>query len=64
VVGDSLFYVATSEWEKYDDTGKRIANTRLRPVTVLGLALDELPGTGGGGRATVKQRKPAECPSQ
>ena len=40
VVGDSLFYVATSEWEKYDDNGKRIANTRLRPATVLGLALD------------------------
>jgi sugar lactone lactonase YvrE len=40
VVGDSLFYVATSEWEKYDDSGKRIANTRLRPATVLGLSLD------------------------
>ena len=40
VVGDSLFYIATSAWEKYDDSGKRIANTRLRPVTVLGLSLD------------------------
>jgi len=40
VVGDSLFYVATSEWEKYDENGKRIANTRLSPVTVLGMSLD------------------------
>jgi len=40
VVGDSLFYLATSQWEKYDDSGKRIANTRLLPATVLGVALD------------------------
>ena len=40
VIGDSLFYVATSQWEKYDDSGKRIANTRLLPATVLGVALD------------------------
>jgi sugar lactone lactonase YvrE len=40
IAGDSLFYVATSEWEKYDDNGKRIANTRLRPATVLALSLD------------------------
>ena len=40
VVGDSLFYVATSAWEKYDDSGNRIAGTRLRAVTVLGLSLD------------------------
>ena len=40
VVGDSLFYVATSEWEKYDDSGKRIEGTRLRPVTVLGVSLE------------------------
>ncbi|HEX5076187.1 MAG TPA: hypothetical protein VFW03_23445 [Gemmatimonadaceae bacterium] len=40
VVGDSLFYVATSAWEKFDDSGKRIANARLRPVRVLGVALE------------------------
>ena len=40
VVGDSLFYVATSAWEKYDDAGKRVAGTHLRPVTVLGLSLE------------------------
>jgi sugar lactone lactonase YvrE len=40
VAGDSLFYVATGQWEKYDDSGKRVANTRLRPVTVLGVGLD------------------------
>jgi sugar lactone lactonase YvrE len=40
VVGDSLFYVATSQWEKYDESGKRAANTRLRPATVLGLSLE------------------------
>jgi len=39
IVGDSLFYVATSEWEKYDDSGKRIVGTRLRPATVLVLSL-------------------------
>ena len=39
VVGDSLFYVATSAWEKYDDNGKRIEGTRLRPVTVLAVPL-------------------------
>jgi len=44
VAGDSLFYVATSEWDKYDDSGKRVANTRLRPVTVLGVALDSRSG--------------------
>ena len=46
VVGDSLFYIATSEWEKYDDSGKRIEGTRLRPVTVLGLSLDSQAGCG------------------
>jgi sugar lactone lactonase YvrE len=44
VVGDSLFYVATSAWEKYDDSGKRIAHTRLRPVTVLGVSLESESG--------------------
>ena len=40
VVGDSLFYVATSQWEKFDDSGKRAPNARLRPATLLGLSLD------------------------
>ena len=40
VVGDSLFYVATSQWEKFDDSGKRAPNARLRPANLLGLSLD------------------------
>jgi len=43
IAGDSLFYVATGAWEKYDDTGKRIAGTRLRPATVLALSLGASP---------------------
>jgi len=39
VVKDSLFYVATSQWDKFDDAGGRVAGTTLRPATVLGLAL-------------------------
>ena len=39
IVGDSLFYVATSQWEKYDDDGARVPGSKLRPATVLGLAL-------------------------
>jgi hypothetical protein len=39
IVGDSLFYVATSEWEKFDDDGKRVAGVTLRPATVVALAL-------------------------
>jgi hypothetical protein len=39
VVKDSLFYVATSQWDKFDDAGVRVAGTTLRPATVLGLAL-------------------------
>ena len=40
VVGDSLFYVATSQWEKFGDDGKRAANARLRAASLLGLSLD------------------------
>jgi hypothetical protein len=39
IAGDSLFYVATSQWEKYDDRGERIAGTPLKPATVLALSL-------------------------
>ena len=39
VVGDSMFYVATSQWDKFDDDGKRVPGTVLRPATVLGLDL-------------------------
>ena len=40
VVGDSLFYVATSQWEKFDDKGARAPNARLRAASLLGLSLD------------------------
>jgi hypothetical protein len=39
VVGDSLFYVATSQWEKFDDSGKRAPNAHLRAASLLGLPL-------------------------
>jgi len=39
VVGDSVFYVATSQWEKYDDAGKRAPGTVTRPVTIVGAPL-------------------------
>jgi len=40
IVGDSAFYVATSQWDKFDDAGRRAAGTTLRPVAVLGVALE------------------------
>ena len=43
IARDSLFYVATGAWEKYDDSGKRIAGTRLRLATVLALSLGASP---------------------
>ena len=39
IVGDSVFYVATSQWETFDDAGKRRVGTVARPVTVLGAPL-------------------------
>ena len=44
IEGDSLVYVATSEWEKYDDAGKRVAGTKLRPATALSVALESSSG--------------------
>ena len=35
IVGDSMFYVATSQWEKFDDAGKRRAGTVARPVAIV-----------------------------
>ncbi|HUQ79617.1 MAG TPA: hypothetical protein VM076_00695 [Gemmatimonadaceae bacterium] len=40
IVGDSAFYVATSQWDKFDDAGRRAPNAKLRPAVVLGLPLD------------------------
>jgi len=42
--GDSLVYVATSEWEKYDDAGKRVSGTKLRPAMALSVPLDSSSG--------------------
>lgn len=39
LVGDSLFYVATGQWEKFDDDGNRVPGSVLRPATVVGVAL-------------------------
>jgi len=44
IEGDSLVYVATSEWEKYDYAGKRIAGTKLRPATALSVPLESSSG--------------------
>ena len=40
IVGDSAFYVATSQWDKFDDAGRRAAGTTLRAASVLGVALE------------------------
>ena len=40
IAGDSVFYVATSQWEKYTDTGDRRAGVPARPVTVVRVPLD------------------------
>lgn len=40
IAGDSVFYVATSQWEKYTDTGDRRAGVPARPVSVVGVPLD------------------------
>ena len=47
IEGDSLVYVATSEWEKYDDSGKRIAGTKLRPAIALSVPLESSAGCRG-----------------
>jgi D-alanyl-D-alanine carboxypeptidase len=39
VVGRRFFYVANSQWEKYDDAGRRRANTVLRRPVILELPL-------------------------
>ena len=39
VVGDSVFYVATSQWEKFDDTGRRRPGSTLKSVTVVGVRI-------------------------
>jgi hypothetical protein len=40
VVRDSVFYVATSQWDKFADDGRRVAGSVLRPATVVGLVLN------------------------
>lgn len=39
IAGDSVFYVATSQWDKFDDAGRRVPGTRLRSATVVGVDL-------------------------
>jgi sugar lactone lactonase YvrE len=39
VVGDSVFYIGTSQWEKFDDAGRRLPGTTARPATVIGVSL-------------------------
>ncbi len=46
IAGDSLFYVATGQWEEYDDHGERVAGTRLKPATVLALSLGSASSCG------------------
>ena len=35
----AFYYVATGSWEKYDDTGRRVPETTLRPVIALRVPL-------------------------
>jgi hypothetical protein len=39
IVGGDFVYVANSQWEKYDGTGKRIAGTVLRSPVLLAVPL-------------------------
>ena len=39
IVGGDFVYVANSQWEKYDGTGKRITGTVLRPPVLLAVPL-------------------------
>jgi sugar lactone lactonase YvrE len=39
LVGDDFIYVANSQWEKYDDAGRRRAGTVLAPTVLLRLPL-------------------------
>ena len=45
IVGDSLYYVATSQWEKFDDAGRRVPATVLKPATVIGVPILQLSAT-------------------
>ncbi len=39
VVGHDLIYVANSQWEKYDDQGRRKPGTTLAPTVLLALKI-------------------------
>ncbi|HEX9563068.1 MAG TPA: hypothetical protein VF981_03825 [Gemmatimonadaceae bacterium] len=39
VLGDEFVYVANSQWEKYDDAGRRVPRTALRKPVLLSLPL-------------------------
>jgi DNA-binding beta-propeller fold protein YncE len=39
IVGRSYVYVANSQWEKYDDTGKRVPGSVLAPAVLLAVPL-------------------------
>ena len=39
VLGSNLIYVANSQWEKYDDQGRRRAGTTLAPTILLALKI-------------------------
>lgn len=41
VVGNRFVYVANSQWEKYDDEGKRRPNATLRPPVLLAVPLGQ-----------------------
>ncbi|HEX6048242.1 MAG TPA: hypothetical protein VFZ21_03205 [Gemmatimonadaceae bacterium] len=43
IAGDAVFYVATSQWEKYTDAGVRRAGVAARPVTVVTVPIGGLP---------------------
>jgi hypothetical protein len=39
IVGDSFVYVANSQWEKYDEEGRRVAGTKLAATALLRVPL-------------------------
>jgi hypothetical protein len=40
IVGDSAFYVATSQWEKFSEAGRPLARGTMHPAMVVGVALE------------------------
>lgn len=52
ILGQDLIYVANSQWEKYDDEGRRKPGTTLGPTVLLALKIRERLGSPSGPRGS------------